>query len=481
MDDVTLCLRILLVEDSPIAARLITALLKDDKDDDEYQLHHVQTLGEAMEHAETAVLDVVLLDLGLPDSNGLDTLGSMRSRFKKLPIIILTSNEEKQLGIDAIRMGAQDFLVKGFVSRDLLVRSLHYSIERKKAEIILAESEDRFKTIIEKNADGILVLDMAGIIQYVNPAGEFLLRRDEHALVGTRYGFEVNTEDALEITIPRGDHEPVIAEQRVVGITWESRPHHLVSLRNISYRKMMELMTQKLNEELLQMNATKDKFFSIIAHDLRAPFQGLMGYSELLAMGNSSMSDDERLEMIQCISELSVQTYQLLDNLLKWSRLQSGRTQVQMENLHLSMELTPTIDLLRQTAAQKDISVSCLIDESICVRADRNMIATIVRNIASNGIKFTRNGGAITIAATRMGGLVQVSISDTGVGMDPEVLATLFHIDKTKSTKGTNDEKGSGLGLVLCKDMVALHGQRIWVESEVGVGSVFRFTLEAVG
>jgi PAS domain S-box-containing protein len=248
--------------------------------------------------------------------------------------------------------------------------------------------------------------------------------------------------------------------------------------RDITERKEVEEKLYKVYEELKELNNTKDKFFSIIAHDMRSPFVGLMGYSEILSNEYSSLSEEEIISFIKSIDELSHNAYILLENLLEWSRIQTGKIIFTPTDFKLHAELIPTINLLTQTAKNKDIVLDCFIDDKILVNADKNMLSTIIRNLVSNAIKFTHSGGRVTISSRVVNDLVELSINDTGVGIKKENLNNLFKVDKSISTKGTANEEGSGLGLILCKEMVQMNGGNIWVESEPGKGTTFLFNLK---
>lgn len=230
-------------------------------------------------------------------------------------------------------------------------------------------------------------------------------------------------------------------------------------------------------EELKEVNQSKDKFFSIIAHDLKTPFQGLLGYSQILSTEYEVLSEEEKKVFIDGIDELSKSAYKLLENLLEWSRLQTGKMVFNPENLNLFVEIFPTLSLVKQTAQNKNIELDYDIDNSIIVHADKNMLTTIIRNLISNSIKFTNPGGRINVSVEPKNKHVEISIADTGVGIKKDDVHKLFKLDKTLSTKGTANEEGTGLGLLLCKEMINQHGGKIWVESEVGKGTTFFFTL----
>ncbi|MBA4405883.1 hypothetical protein C0389_01280 [bacterium] len=248
---------------------------------------------------------------------------------------------------------------------------------------------------------------------------------------------------------------------------------------DITERKNAEDKFQKMNEELKELNSTKDKFFSIVAHDLKSPFQGLLGYSQILSEEYETLSEEEKKEFINNINELSRNTHELLDNLLVWSRIQTGKIIFNPDVFNLHNKLAPTISLLTQTAKNKNITVDNMIDRKTFVNADINMLSTILRNLIANAIKFTNPEGRIVISSKRLEKFVEVSVIDNGVGIPKENLDNLFKIGQNISTKGTADEEGTGLGLILCKEMIQMHGGKIWAESEVGKGCQFSFSIPA--
>ncbi len=244
----------------------------------------------------------------------------------------------------------------------------------------------------------------------------------------------------------------------------------------IARKKNAEAL-EKYAADLKELNKTKDKFFSIIAHDLKSPFQGLLGYSQILTTEYETLSEEEKIFFINGIGELTISAFRLLENLLEWSRMQTGKIAFNPEVFLLIKEINNTLLLLSQTAKNKDIELEKNIEGDISVFADKNMLSTIIRNLISNSIKFTRQGGRITIFAEMIKDLVKITVADTGIGMRQEDVDKLFKLDKNFSTPGTNKEEGTGLGLLLCKEMVEKHGGKIWVESKVGEGSKFIFTV----
>ena len=242
-------------------------------------------------------------------------------------------------------------------------------------------------------------------------------------------------------------------------------------------RKRTAEKLNKFTEELQEANQAKDKFFSIIAHDLKSPFQGLLGYSQILSNEFETLTEEEIKVFISSIDELSNSAFKLLQNLLDWSRLQTGKMAFNPEKLNLLVELHPTLTLVKQTALKKEISFSYSIDSNLFMTADKNMLTTVVRNLISNAVKFTKSGGEIKFNSRLVGENVEISVSDTGVGIRTDDLEKIFRIDKSISTKGTANEEGTGLGLLLCKEMIQQHNGKIWVESEYGKGTTFYFTI----
>jgi len=244
--------------------------------------------------------------------------------------------------------------------------------------------------------------------------------------------------------------------------------------RKIESQKM-ELERQRV--ELLELNATKDKFFSIIAHDLRSPITTLISLSEVLRTEMGSLTPEQNADILTSLYDLSKNYLKLLDNLLQWSRMQTGRLIAEPEQLNLADVIAEIETLARITAVEKQIRLENRVHESALVFADLNMIRTVLRNLVSNALKYTQGPGAVVISSENLGTYVEVSIADTGVGMTPEMIGRLFLLDKTFSTRGTANEKGTGLGLVLCKEFLKKNGGSLRVKSEPGLGSTFYLTL----
>ncbi|MCX6286103.1 MAG: ATP-binding protein [Bacteroidetes bacterium] len=255
----------------------------------------------------------------------------------------------------------------------------------------------------------------------------------------------------------------------------------LIIRYNVRLEKMVSERTKELehSEQMLkESNQAKDNFFSIIAHDLKSPFNVILGMLELLTKDYSEYSDRERQVMLMRLKTAATRTIDLLENLLTWARVQKGLLPFSPEKFDMLDIVHENIMLFESAAHSKDILIKQSVEKNLLVMADRNMINTIVRNLISNAIKFTFPGGSITInVGHQETGQILVSVKDTGFGMSPNILSNLFKIEKRMVTRGTNNEMGTGLGLILSKDFIEKNNGKIWVSSEEGAGSTFYFTL----
>jgi PAS domain S-box-containing protein len=247
---------------------------------------------------------------------------------------------------------------------------------------------------------------------------------------------------------------------------------------DITDRKEAGEALRKSEEELRELNSQKDKFFSIIAHDLRSPFNGFLGLTEIMAQELNSFTLLELQEISMKMNKSAKNLFELLNNLLEWARMQQGTTRYEPASLALLPLATATLNPLTDIAHKKGIEMRIHIPEEMQLFADENMLSSILRNLASNAVKFTNAGGRVSIWARHTeGGAIEIVVKDSGIGMNAEMVSKLFKLDGNISRKGTAGEPSTGLGLLLCKDFIGKHGGEIWAESEEGIGSTFYFTL----
>lgn len=262
--------------------------------------------------------------------------------------------------------------------------------------------------------------------------------------------------------------------------------------RDLTESKKVEEELLRYNKELKESNVSKDKFFGILAHDLKNPFQGLLGFIDLLYEDLDELSNSQIKEYLSNVRNASYHTYALLENLLEWSRIQSGKMPFTPSAFNIRDEISSVISVLDNNAAQKEIKLFNEVDPNIIVEADRNMIRSVLQNLITNSIKFSNSKGKVVIRSrvpqtyvkatnsvdSDSSQWLEVSVSDNGIGIPDEILPKLFKLNGQYSQAGTANEPGTGLGLVLCHEMVEKNGGRIWAESIAGQGTTFMFTIK---
>jgi PAS domain S-box-containing protein len=361
------------------------------------------------------------------------------------------------------------------------------------------KSELKYRILVENSLQAMLVVRGTKMI-FANSRMEELSQYTFHELAVA--------EDWLRMIIHQDDYEqvksnirdaldkkkvPARSEYRYIRkdgavrwmeslgsiVNYDDQPAILVVAIDITERKVAETILLESESQLRKANAMKDKFFSIIAHDLKNPFNAILGFSNLLFEAYDNFSDQQRKAFIKNICDASDSTFKLLQNLLEWSRTQTGKIDFHPEIINVAAIVQENLTVLKSAADRKKIELVTNIPEQTMAYADGNMAKAIVRNLISNAIKFTKSGGKIEIAAVNSGDEITTTVADNGVGIKPDDQNRLFRIDDHFRTAGTDHEEGSGLGLILCKEFAEKNGGKIWVESTPGKGSKFIFTLPA--
>lgn len=393
----------------------------------------------------------------------------------------------------------------------------------------LSLSEERYRTVVNSLNEVIIQLDENGNIKFHNPTWNDLIELEKDETSTSFWeNLALDYADSYRKSFNKlvsGEIECFNQEIKIRTLTnkfkWVDSYSQLLSNKNsdslkilvtlldITERKYAELEIQhfiaQLQEQKLQieksaneimdmnvkltqsesqlkeLNASKDKFFSIIAHDLKSPITGFLGVSELLLQEFDELSAEEIKQLTNNIYRSANAIFNLLENLLSWSRIHTGRMQYTPSEFNLSESVLSMLEVYHLSAFKKKINLETQIEDNIAMFADKNMIDTVIRNLLGNAIKFTPENGKVTLRIKTINQSVQILVVDTGVGMNEQTLKSLFRIDTHISSLGTNGERGTGLGLILCKELIEKNKGVISVNTELGVGSTFEVLIPKEG
>lgn len=372
---------------------------------------------------------------------------------------------------------------------------------RKNMELALKDSEQKYRSVVTAMNDGIILRDTKGKVMAWNKAAERILDLNDeeirnllslhpgwNAIMENGEPFPLDQHPAvLTLTTGKSKQKIVMGIHNTKGklkwITINSEPifgengSKIVAVVT-SFSDITELKNSE--KKLRELNAIKDNLFSIIAHDLKSPYNAQMGILELLMDDSITYSHEQRQHFVRMLLESARQSFALLDNLLLWSRSQTGRIPFNPIKININDLIRSTIQFFKPAASFKqiDLEARCT-GENLTVSADYEMISTVARNLVSNAIKFTPSGGKIRISCRLLSkGQIKIAVKDTGIGVQDYLTEKLFSSNEIVSTPGTDNEKGTGLGLLLCRDFVEKNGGKIWVKSIQGKGSTFFFTLK---
>lgn len=365
----------------------------------------------------------------------------------------------------------------------------------KRAEDALIKSETKYRNIFENVQDVFFRTDVDGVITEISPSikrytgfgVDYLLGRSSYDLYYTPED-RIKLRSLLQQKGEVNDFEIFLKDKNDNPLIVSLNAHLLYddnnaitgiegSLRDITDRKRSEMEIARYTEELKNLNATKDKFFSIIAHDLKNPFNSILILAEMFSTQIDAFSQEELKELSEELFKSAGNVYRLLEDLLEWSRVESGRMPFVPQNLYCSHEIELVLTLHKKSAENKLITLVNKCAPTVMVYADAKMLQMVLRNLVSNAIKFSFEKSIITVEVSLLEEEVLFAVQDFGVGISEEGISKLFKIEEYYSTEGTKNEKGTGLGLILCYDIIKKHNGKIWVESSKGNGSRFCFTI----
>ncbi len=459
-------IRTLLIEDNPGDSRLIQEVLSEAKGV-AFDVTCANRLAEGLQHLAGQGADVVLLDLSLPDSRGLETFVKTHAQAPEVPIILLTGLEDELLAVEAVQKGAQDYLGKAYVQLDsiLLVRAIRYAIERKRAEKELV----RLASFPEQNPNPIIEINLSGAVTYLNPAARA---------------------EFPDLSVRPHDH-PVIRQLKAATTTLRQHDKPSIALEAFAGNKVYELHVSYVPEsnvirsysiditERKQVERLKDEFLSTVSHELRTPLATIKEFIGIIADQIAGPVTADQREYLTIIKTNVERLARIINDLLDMAKIEAG-------HIALSKAFVQTRALIEQVALSmqpladtKRLALRCNIPERLPgLYADADKVIQVLVNLLGNAVKFTDGGGQVTVDVAERQNELEFSVTDTGPGIAAGDIPKLFEkFHQLRPNPGGGGSKGTGLGLAISKRLVELHGGRIWVTSVVGQGSTFAFTL----
>ncbi len=411
-----------------------------------------------------------------------------------------------QLGIPILRTQAELILTKNpiMISSELsevgelkLIHELEVhqiELELQNEELIRAkEAEKDAIELYDFAPTGYFTLSPNGDIIGLNLNAAYMLGMERSALIHSRFLlflsidtkeifnhflesiFLKRVKESCEVTISISDKPPIFVS--LTGIADYNHEKCFITATDITERELAEEIIKIRNHQLVLADAQKDRFISILAHDLKNPFASILGFLDLLIENINEYPQDKIEEQLSIIYQSSQNVFKLLENLLQWSQTQRGKLICDPQSINFTTICDEVINNLSLNAKNKSINIDYSETNNLTVFADANLLKTVMRNLVSNAIKFTNTGGTINISGISDSSNVTISVADNGIGIAAENIPKLFDASLTHLKIGTANEKGTGLGLFLCKKFIEKHCGKIWVESELNIGTTFRFTL----
>jgi PAS domain S-box-containing protein len=528
---------ILLVDDDPQDRRLVEVTLARSNTSVQYNVETAGTLSEATKRLSNGSYDVLLLDLNLPDSSGIDTVQKAQDTNSDASIVVLTGLDDEEMGLEAIRRGAEDYLIKGKSLEHILVRTIRYSLERKRVRQRITETENRFRSVVQTAGSAIFVLSPEHRILEWNEQAEHLYGRQRQ---------EVLNKDYLRLFVPEEIRDSVATDMRMVlsGKTIKSfensirirdgsrrillwnasalfdakgQPIGVIAVgQDITDRKRMEdelrhhreylelivnertASLQEVNEQLRNeiddrkqieqklliakreaeaSNRAKTEFLANMSHELRTPLHSILSFASFGTKKYANAKPEKLLDYFNRIKKTGQTLLELLNELLDLAKLESKRAIFAFEPSDLGILVRTVTNELDTLLSERNLSIRHEVSKFDGeVTLDIDKIKQVLRNLLNNAIKFSPEGGTIDVAVCRVASSVRVSVRDQGPGIPQDELEAVF--DKfIQSSKTKTGAGGTGLGLAICQEIVAAHKGRIWAENRPEGGAVFSFEI----
>ena len=462
--------RVLLIEDDPDYTLLMNMYINEACGETlRYVLESADSLQSGLDLLAREEFDIVLTDLMLPDSRGLETLVKVRAKAPGLPVVVLTNIDQEDAGLEAIARGAQDFLSKNRVDGLRLRHSIGFALERNR---LFRQME----SLVDGSPDGMVIVDRDGMVRYANPAALALFGKTKDQLVGRLFEHDAEPGRAIELAISAGPDRRLSAEMRVAEIEWRGYPARLASIRDVTELKKLEEVRAEVRERT-RMDQMKDQLLSTVAHELRTPLSIIKAVVGTLRDHLAGPLSADQEELIASADRNINRLTRLLNNFLDLSRLESRRARVNrraVDPLELIREVTEGVRMANR--GRNVVFLYDLPESAPNVHVDADMIAQVLGNLLDNALRYARARVLVRVARTPEA--VEVSVVDDGPGIPPDKFSDLFNkFVQLDRPRGGSGYKGTGLGLAISREIIGINDGKIWAENASGRGACFRFTL----
>ncbi len=458
--------RLLIVDDDRGDLALFKAYLKDFNEND-YKLFEAVDLDEAKKIITEQDLDLIVTDLQMSDSRGLETFAKIQNMTLDIPIIVLSGLNDSAVAIEAVGKGAQDYLVKGQFDPGLLHRVIQYALQRYSLLKYIEEFRDaNLQTIIEKNSDGVLLINEQGTIRLANPAAEILMGFEPGQLIGQKFRHPIYAGHQLDIAIQTRPGEAHSVELKAVEMRWKNEDVFLITLHDITKRKQLE--------------TAKYEFLSLVAHELRTPLIGIGGTIRNVLMDQTGDIKASVKDYLMMASEEVDRLDQMVTEFLDYSAIEEQRLMVNRTKVNIKQLIEKVLINFAAGLKAKKLNLSTDIRDNMpAFLLDENRCYNVFRNLIENAIKYTPENGWIKVSAgyDQQTMVLELTVEDSGIGIAEKNLDQLFQRFIQIERKVQNARGGIGLGLSIVKGIVEAHGGQIRVESHPGQGSRFIITI----
>lgn len=466
----TKTLKVLLIEDDPDDVALITHYLTDPRDGGAFSVRAADRLSTGCKLLGQEPFDAVILDLVLPGGSGIEAFNKVREVRPDVPIVVLTGMRDEQLALTAVRMGAQDYLLKGTIDERVLKRAVRYSIERAN---LLAKVE----YLLAKDLDGKVVVDAGGHVRYANPAAEQLLGHKARELMGRPFVYPLPRVEAAEINVQLARDPERIAEIRVAEIEWNGQPARLATIRDVTEVRRVEQLKNEIKERMLVVDL-KNEFMTTISHELRNPLTTVKTAVQSLKEGLVGPLTPQQMRFVELAHRNVERQIKIINNVLDLARFQSGKVKLELRRVAVAPLLEERA--MAYSISDKGPRIEWQVPEDLPdIHADADLITQVMGNLLDNALRYARERVLVKASVTDLGGRngVMVSVTDDGPGMPEGQMSKLFTKFVQLGRPSGAGYKGTGLGLAICKEILSGHGGKIWAESAPGKGARFHFVV----